>query len=285
MDMESIQIFLDVLRTGSMTAAAEDHFMTQPALGKRIAVLEKELGVSLFRRGKGQARVELTLEGKAFCDIAERMLMLNDQALELKADAGKEFLTIASIRSAHDFFVPELILKMKHYHPNLSVSVEEHHTAEIIELLEKRRVDVGLIQTAATSLNLKSSLLYSESYRVVVKKDSPIAGKATVAPEELKAEHCVFQVFDSAFEIWFTRHWRPHSVKVRVNTTPTAVRYFSESADWMIVPEAVALFMEKQGFVSVPVAGEVPIHCVYICWNPDNHRKALQWLMETIIEH
>ena len=106
MDMESVRIFWDVRRLGSMTAAAEEHFMTQPALGKRIASLEKELGVSLFHRGKGQARAELTPAGKAFCDIAERMLLLNDQALELKADAGKEYLAIASIRSAHDFVVP-----------------------------------------------------------------------------------------------------------------------------------------------------------------------------------
>lgn len=282
MDIESVRIFLDVLRAGSITAAAEDHFMTQPALGKRIAALERELGVSLFRRGKGQAKVELTQAGKAFCDIAVRMLLLNEQALELKADAGKEFLTIASIRSAHDFFVPELILRMKSRHPNISVTVEEHHTAEIIDLLEKRRVDVGLIQTKAASQSLKSNLLYSESYRVVVKTGSPVADKKIVMPEELKEEHCIFQVFDEAFETWFARRWHPHSVKVRVNTTPTAVRYFSDSSDWMIVPEAVAVFMEKQGFISISVEGEVPTHCVYMCWNPNNHRKAIQWFTETI---
>lgn len=278
MDMESVRIFLDVWRTGSMTAAAEEHFMTQPALGKRISLLEKELGVSLFRRGKGQARVELTPEGKAFCDIAERMLMLNEQAMELKADAGKEFLTIASIRSAHDFVVPGLIAKMKEYHPNLSVTVEEHQTAEIIDLLEKRRIDVGIIQMAAPSDHLKSSLLYEESYRVVVKPDSPMAGKRSVVPGELEAKHGIFQVFDAEYEKWFTRYWRPYSVKVRVNTTPTAIQYFSEDGDWMIVPDAVAAYMEKEGFVAIPIEGELPVHSVYICWNPDNRRKALQWL-------
>lgn len=282
MDIESVRIFLDVWRIGSMSAAAEKHYMTQPALGKRIALLETELGVKLFYRGKGQARVELTAEGEAFCDIAERILILNDQALELKADAGKEFLTIASIRSAHDFVVPNLILKMKQKHSNLSVTVEEHHTAEIIDLLEKRRVDVGIIQKSADSRYLKSRLLYQEAYRVVVKTNSSIANKEIVLPEELKAENGIFQVFDKEYENWFTRYWRLYSVKVRVNTTPTAIQYFNENEDWMIVPEAVSAYMEKYGFVSIKIAGEVPFHNVYMCWNPDNHRKALQWLWEAM---
>lgn len=280
MDIESVRIFWDVWTLGSMTAAAKHHFMTQPALGKRISMLEKELGVSLFHRGKGQSKVELTPEGKAFCDIAERMLLLNDQALELKDDAGKEYLTIASIRSAHDFVVPELIQKMKQEHSNLSVAVEEHHTAEIIDLLEKRRIDVGIIQTEASSQYLKSKLLYEESYRVIVRPNSPLIGKEIIAPEELRSEHGIFQVFDATYENWFTDYWRPYSVKVRVNSTPTAVPYFNECENWMIVPDAVAYYMENQGFVSIPISGDVPVHTVYMCWNPNNRRKALQWLRD-----
>lgn len=274
MDMESVAIFLAVRRAGSISAAAQEHYMTQPALGKRIAQIEKELGVTLFLRGKGRADIELTPEGKAFCDIAERMLLLNEQAMELKDDAGREYLTIASIRSAHDIIVPTLVKELKRAQPNLSITVEEHHTAEIIHLLEKRRVDLGIIQTAAPQ-GLKSRLLYSEGYRFVVSADSPFAERESIAPDELKAEHCIFQVFDAEFESWFTSHWKPYAVKIRVNTTPTAVRYFSEKEDWMIVPEAVSQSLAAQGFVSVAIAGEEPTHCVHICHNPDNKRAVL----------
>lgn len=208
--------------------------------------------------------------------------MLNEQAMGLKTDAGKEYLTIASIRSAHDCVVPELIRKVKHQHSNLSVNVEEHHTAEIIELLEKRRIDVGIIQTEALSKHLKSRLLYQESYRVVMKQDNPLAGKNQIFPEELSAEHSIFQVFDMPYENWYIKYWRPYAVKVRVNTTPTAIQYFSENEDWMIVPDAVAVYMEKQGFLSKSIAGEVPLHSVYMCWNPDNRRKALRWLEDVM---
>ena len=72
MDMDSLKMFLSVQRTGSLTAAANSLYMTQPSLGRRISCLEKELGVPLFHRGKGQAQVKLPPEGEAFSDIARR---------------------------------------------------------------------------------------------------------------------------------------------------------------------------------------------------------------------
>lgn len=285
MDMESIQIFLDVWKTGSITAASEAHYMTQPALGKRIAALEREMEVTLFNRGKGQARAELTAEGKAFCDIAERMVILYNQAMDLKSDVSKEFLTIASIRSAHDSLLPKLILKLKEHYPKLFITVEDHHTAEIINLLEKRRVDVGIIQTEAPSHNLISRLLYKESYQVVVRQDSPFANMDKIHPKELKAEHSIFQVFDSAYEAWFSQHWSPYLVKVRVNTTPTAEQYFSTKEDWMIVPDAVADSMKEAGYSTIKLIGDIPEHCVYMCWNLDNRRKSLRLLKDIISEY
>ena len=117
MDMESLRIFLDVQRSGSITAAANSHYMTQPALGKRIAQLEKELGVMLFLRGKGHSCVELTPAGREFSDIAERMLILYEQARGLKEEAERKYLTVACIRSAHGFLMPELVACLKTLHP------------------------------------------------------------------------------------------------------------------------------------------------------------------------
>lgn len=61
-----IEAFLAVVRLGSITAAAQAIFITQPALSRRLQTLEEELGYPLFRRGKGQRNIQLTEEGKAF---------------------------------------------------------------------------------------------------------------------------------------------------------------------------------------------------------------------------
>lgn len=281
--MESLRSFLEVRRTGSITAAAESRHMTQPALGKRIAGLERELGVTLFRRGKGRTQAELTPEGAAFSDIAARMLMLYEQAMELREDAGRRFLTAACIRSAHDALMPELLARLRAAHPELCVTVEDHHTAEIFTLLEDRRVDVGITQSAPASGSLTGELLYEEPYRAVFRGDGGAAPEEAADPAELRAEHGIFQAFDGPFETWFDRWWQPYSVKMRVNTTPTAERYFSEPEDWMIVPEAVARSLERRGFVSRPLRSAPPLHRVYLTVRARDGRESLRWFREAAL--
>ena len=282
MDMESLRIFLDVQRSGSITAAANSHYMTQPALGKRIAQLEKELGVMLFLRGKGHSCVELTPAGREFSDIAERMLILYEQARGLKEEAERKYLTVACIRSAHGFLMPELVACLKTLHPELCMTVEDHHTEEIMPLLEKRRIDVGITQSAGVSPNLFSELLYREPYYVVLRCENKLSQKTILYPEELKAEHGIFQSFDQSFEEWFSKWWKPYAVKVRVNTTPSAENYFGEEEDWMIVPKAVAAELVSHGFVACSLSGEVPLHCVYMTWHKHNQCEELQWFLDAM---
>ena len=284
MDMESLRIFLDVRQCGSMTAAAEKHYMTQPALGKRIAQLEKELGVKLFLRGKGQTHVQLTQAGESFCDIAERMLMLYGQALELRENSVRQYLTVACIRSAHDSLMPKTLVRLKKEHPELCVTVEDHHTSEIMPLLENKRIDIGITQNAAVSPNLTSQLLYEESYCVVMRPDCALNGHAAISPSELNAEHGIFQAFDQPFEEWFHQHWQPYSVKMRVNTTPTAERYFSDADDWMIVPEAAAHAMEQDGFLVRPLSGSLPIHRVYLTYRKHPQKESVLWFIQALTE-
>ena len=87
----------------------------------------------------------------------------------------------------------------------------------------------------------------------------------------------MFQSFDLEFEEWFNYWWQPYSVKVRVNTTPTAESYFRDPEDWIIVPEAVAKGMEQRGFVSHPLLESPPLHRVYIVLNPRWQREGITW--------
>ena len=67
-----IEAFLAIVRTGSISAAAQKLYVTQPALSRRIHALEQELGYSLMVRKKGVRSIELTSQGKAFISLAEK---------------------------------------------------------------------------------------------------------------------------------------------------------------------------------------------------------------------
>ncbi|RHR03784.1 LysR family transcriptional regulator [Clostridium sp. AF20-7] len=270
MDMESIRAFLDVIQTGSITGAAKQRYMSQPALGKRMMALEKELGTELFLRGKGQQQIRMTAAGEAFVDIAERMELLYEQALRLKDTQQRVYLTAASIRSAHgEVFLP-LLAYLRKEHPEICLTVEDHHTVEILPLLEKKRIDLGITQLPVTSPELVSELLYEEEYRVIQLQGGTLCqGQGRpVMPSKLAQQKGIFQAFDSYFQAWFESHWPLHTVKIRVNTTSTAELYFESPDDWMIAPAAVAREMEARGFVSAPLEdNSAPMHRVYLTYH------------------
>ncbi len=276
MDMETLKIFQDVWKTGNITNAANIHFITQSALSRKIALLEKELGVQLFQRGKGRPQVELTPAGQAFVDIAERMLILYEQALELKQEEQRHFLTIACIQSAHDYLLPLLLNNLRVQRQDFCVTLEDHHTAEIFSLVENRRVDLGIAQEAAPFSDLVSELLYAEEYQVVM---GASGGSQSILlhPNQLSPEHGIFQAFDQEFQEWYECHWGLFSAKIRVNTTQTAEKYFTEPDDWMIVPALVAKEMQRKGFRTFSFVSEVkaPHHHAYLIYRKKAQPPAL----------
>src|SRR5512137_2591980 len=86
MEIRQIQYFLSIVDTGSFSAAADEHYISQSSLSKMIISLEKELGVQLFDRSK--RRVSLTEAGNAFLKHA-RLLNAENKSLLIEMDGYK----------------------------------------------------------------------------------------------------------------------------------------------------------------------------------------------------
>ena len=69
-----VEAFLMIVKTGSISAAAQSLFVTQPALTRRVQALEEEIGYKLFERRRGIRNIELTEAGKAFVGVARHWL-------------------------------------------------------------------------------------------------------------------------------------------------------------------------------------------------------------------
>ncbi|MFF0778420.1 LysR family transcriptional regulator [Streptomyces sp. NPDC003720] len=86
MDLEAVRTFAAIARTGQFQKAAVDLAVTQQAVSKRVAALERELGVRLFTRTPRGA--ELTIDGQAFLPHARELLRVAERA-------------VASVRTGH----------------------------------------------------------------------------------------------------------------------------------------------------------------------------------------
>ena len=73
MNLSQMRMFLEVVRHGSLSEAARQHQLTQPAVTRKMQRLEKELGTELFERGEGH-QIKLTSRGRDFLNFAEKVL-------------------------------------------------------------------------------------------------------------------------------------------------------------------------------------------------------------------
>lgn len=131
LDWTLVQAFLAVGETGSLSAAARELGLTQPTVGRQVQALERDLGVSLFRR---QARgMALTPQGEALLHHA-RAMREAAEAMSLHATGRAEDLSgtvriTASVFSSH-YFLPPIIAELRQQLPEIQIEMTPSDTTE-----------------------------------------------------------------------------------------------------------------------------------------------------------
>ncbi len=143
--LAQIQTFDAIVRLGSFQAAARDLGLTQPSISLRVRELESVLGTELFIRNG--PRVSLTAEGSALVDHARRLL---DDAASMVArfrgrDPLRGLLRIGVNESFALVCLPDLLQRLELEYPSLKTSIRVGDTGEVSQLLNDRKLDVGIV--------------------------------------------------------------------------------------------------------------------------------------------
>ena len=151
MDLRELRTFVAVADLGTVSRAAEQLHITQPALSRQIADLEEELGLRLFDRvGR---RLLLTSEGAQLLKECRGLLnysrALREQAEGLKrGDAG--LLRVSASPHLIEGLFPEFLREYAKRYPNVHVRLIEAIGPQMFELLEKG--ELHLVQAVARAL-------------------------------------------------------------------------------------------------------------------------------------
>ena len=222
MDTESLYLFRDLCRTRNMTQTAKNFFLTQSTLSKRLARLEEELGYPLLLRSKGRQEAELTGKGERFLGVVVHMLELYEEGLSFREEQERYLLRLGCMRSAQEYFLAGFLQDYLLGHHRSRLTMEDHHSVEIRDLLQEGLLDVGIVQIPLASRGLVSELLYEEPFLVVMKEPGHFQGKKIISMEELDGKQEIFQIFTEDFRSRHVQYWRALDSKIRVNSTPTA---------------------------------------------------------------
>jgi DNA-binding transcriptional LysR family regulator len=183
MDVPRLEAFLEVVRLGSMRAAARSLHLGQPALSARIVTLEDELGAKVFERTKRGVR--LTLAGRALVPHAERTL----EAIEAGRSAVSQVeqgdegeLVIAAAGAINASVVPELVARFRRYHPGVHLYVHTGQPERIVELVAFGSAQVGLLRAGASSRDprLMVTPLYAEWLMLTARPEHPFVAEGPI---------------------------------------------------------------------------------------------------------
>ena len=145
-----LKVFRTVAEHLSFRKAAEQLFLTQPAVTLQIKALEDDLGVRVFDRTGG--RVSLTAQGRLLLRHAQRILAIISEAeQELAAGEGQLSgeLALGVSTTIAQYVLPRLIGAFLAEHPRIRFSLHSGNTEEIVELLLHEKVSIGLIEGPA----------------------------------------------------------------------------------------------------------------------------------------
>ena len=190
MDIRVLEYFLAVAREKSISAAARSLHISQPALSTQLKALEKEVGSALFIRGaKGSKRVVLTEEGLLLRKRAEEIVeLVRKTQRELSSEgrniAGEVFIGTGESDTVRLF--AKAAQKIRKDYPDITVHIRSGNAAFVTEQLEKGLIDIGMVYGFVDSGRYESFRLPGcDRWGVLMRRDSPLAEKESVRPEDL----------------------------------------------------------------------------------------------------
>ena len=157
-NLNNYVIFYTVAKAGNISKAANQLYISQPAISKSISKLEAELGTALFARSsKG---VTLTEEGQVLYEYVERAfdsLNMGEENLKNYKELGIGHIRIGVSTSLCKHILLDYLKDFIKENPNIKFSIDCHSTLNTIKLLKNDDIDIGLI----CNTELPKGIVYS----------------------------------------------------------------------------------------------------------------------------
>lgn len=172
--INQIKYVLALEKTGSFSLAAQECFVTQSTLSTMIKKLEEALGIELFDRKKKP--IKLTQEGEQLINQFKVVYNESENLMELVQETKNEYhgsLNIGIIPTLAPFLLPLFLDKLVRNYPNIEFRIFEITTAEIINQLKLRDLDIGLLSLPINDKEIISTPLFHEEFVVYDTSHNP----------------------------------------------------------------------------------------------------------------
>lgn len=283
-----LEVFVALHESGSLTAAAAQLHMTQPALSHWLADIEETVGRPLFHRGRG---LVLTEAGKVFLGHAERMLGdVQRTDADLKAvQAGLQGRLHVGTGLPR-VLLPRAIARLQEASPGIFVSVAEAPLGTLLERLARREVDmiIGALNAQARQSAFAMEVLLPDAVQIVASRGHPLLRRKEPRWEELEQYPWILppvgavmrDVIDEAFA---AQHFRPPMPAVEANSS-VRVQLLMGERNYLTILSAseVEIYRPFGLFEYVPISPPIPFPDIGVIWEKERESALLSHLLEAL---
>jgi len=181
-----LRVFYTVARRLNFTKAAEELFITQPAVSKHIHEIEAFYKSKLFERNG--TRIKLTPAGTILLRYAEEIFNLHhniefDLAALTKNTKGT--LKLGASTTVGQYFLPSHLATFKQKFPDIKISLSVNNTEHIENLLLENRINLGIVEGQTKRKHIKYTSLVRDEIMLCTRRTNDFSRKTTIALKDL----------------------------------------------------------------------------------------------------
>ncbi len=192
MDLILLRSLVAVADHGAIGEAAQFLGLSQPALSRRIVVLEEEFGAELVQRsGRGVVLTEMgrlaVREGRILVERYEALK--EDVARHLRLDAG--IVRVGGGATAVSHVLPPAIARYRRAHPMVRFEVREAGSREVELMVRNETLDLGVVTLPTTQTDLNVERLLTDRIVLIAGRGHPFVKRRRISAQDLEGQSVV----------------------------------------------------------------------------------------------
>ncbi|MGW1161890.1 LysR family transcriptional regulator [Streptomyces sp. NPDC002519] len=288
MDLEAVRTFVAVAEAGQFQKAAADLSITQQAVSKRVAALEKDLDVRLFTRTARGAR--LTIDGQAFLPHARELLRVAERA-DASVRPGRRALRVDVVNRR--IVTAGLLQDFYRIHPEIELDVVtlDADVDGAIAAVEAGTIDVTF-HAVPPQRHLPDAIntvrVIDEPHQLLVGPRHPLADARAVTPGQLAGHRIRMPGLDARGEVAAYYDELATAFGITIDVVgpvfgnEVLLAEIADSADLatLVGEGSQYLWPDSYDLRRVPLRNPAPVYPMSLIWRADNPHPALTELRD-----
>ncbi len=181
-----LKVFYTVAKRLNFTRAAEELYITQPAVTRHIHEIENHFKVKLFERNG--TKIKLTAAGEVLLHHSEQLFnVYRNLEFEINTYSQRHSgeLNIGASTTVAQYVLPPVLAAFHKKFKDIKVSLTINNTEQIEQALQNQHIDLGIIEGRSKNTLFKYTEFIKDELVLISASGHPLAKKANIKPEEL----------------------------------------------------------------------------------------------------